>query len=139
MASGPATIRSIAWRSQRSLSETMGLRDEAGVAAQERELAGRQVEHHEPRHSPQPVPLLLAGRLRLDAQLAPEGAVVDATSAFGTIRIVVPAGWQVTVEGTPVGGTIENKRPGGAVETASGPSLRARATAVLGEVKVTRQ
>lgn len=72
----------------------------------------------------------------LGAQLAPEGAVVDAMSVFGEIRILVPPGWRVAVEGTPVGGSIKNKGRG--VGTADGPELRVRATAVFGEVKVKR-
>jgi hypothetical protein len=81
----------------------------------------------------------IAGVVTLDlreAHLAPEGAVVDAMSAFGEIRILVPPGWRVAIEGTPVGGSIKNKR--GGVETADGPELRVRATAVFGEVKVKR-
>jgi predicted membrane protein len=72
----------------------------------------------------------------LDAQLAPEGAVVDAMSVLGEIRILVPPGWRVAVDGTPVGGTIKNKGKGAG--TADGPQLRVKATAVFGEVKVKR-
>lgn len=70
----------------------------------------------------------------LDAQLAPEGAVVDATSVFGAIRILVPSDWRVAVDGTPVGGSI--RRKGRGAGTKDGPELRVKATAVFGEVKV---
>jgi len=72
----------------------------------------------------------------LQAQLAPEGAVVDAMSVFGEIRILVPSDWRVAVGGTPVGGSIKNKGRGTA--PADGPELRVNATAVFGEVKVKR-
>jgi predicted membrane protein len=72
----------------------------------------------------------------LDARLAPEGAVVDAMSVLGEIRILVPPDWRVAVDGTPVGGRIRNR--GGRAGTADGPELRVRATAVFGEVKVKR-
>jgi len=72
----------------------------------------------------------------LDAQLAPEGAVVDAMSVFGEIRILVPPGWRVAVDGTPLAGRIKNR--GRSAGSADGPQLRVRATAVFGEVKVKR-
>jgi predicted membrane protein len=72
----------------------------------------------------------------VDAQLAPEGAVLDVTSVLGQIRILVPPGWRVAVHGSPVAGSIKNK--GGGAETATGPELLVRATAVFGEVKVKR-
>jgi predicted membrane protein len=82
----------------------------------------------------------IAGDVTLDllgARLAPEGAVVEAASVFGEIKILVPPGWRVAVEGTPVGGRIKNKGVRSA-EAADGPELRVRATAVFGEVKVKR-
>ena len=72
-----------------------------------------------------------------EARLAPEGAVIDAMSAFGEIAVVVPEGWRVTVDDTNVGTDLEE--PQEAVETATGPELRVRRTGVFGGVTVTRR
>ncbi len=70
------------------------------------------------------------------AQLAPEGAVIDATSAFGGIDVLVPPGWRVTVEGNHVVGGFDDQTRSDPVETSAGPELRVRGTAVFGDVTV---
>jgi predicted membrane protein len=71
-----------------------------------------------------------------EAQLAPEGAVVDATSAFGAIDVLVPAGWRVSVGGADVFGGFDDETQGDGVEMAAGPELRVRGTTVFGGVTV---
>jgi predicted membrane protein len=44
-----------------------------------------------------------------DAKLAPDGAHLDVTSAFGGAKILVPEGWQVEVTGLPIFGGWSNK------------------------------
>ena len=81
----------------------------------------------------------LFGDVTLDlseAQLAPEGAVVDAMSAFGEIEVLVPAGWRVSVAGNRVFGGFHDETGGGSVEMAVGPEMQVRGTAVFGGVTV---
>jgi predicted membrane protein len=81
----------------------------------------------------------LFGSVTLDlseAQLAPEGAVVDTMAAFGGIDVLVPAGWRVSVGGVPIFGGFDDKTRGAGVEMASGPELRVKGTALFGGVAV---
>lgn len=66
------------------------------------------------------------------AKLAPEGADVDALTAFGGADIIVPTGWEVLVSGIPVFGAFEDKTSHTA--TGAGPQLRIRGTALFGGV-----
>ncbi|MEW9096833.1 MAG: DUF5668 domain-containing protein [Clostridiaceae bacterium] len=44
-----------------------------------------------------------------DAELAPEGAILDMTAAFGGIDLIVPTHWKVIVTGIPIFGGWSNK------------------------------
>ncbi|WP_315116279.1 LiaF transmembrane domain-containing protein [uncultured Clostridium sp.] len=44
-----------------------------------------------------------------DAELAPEGAILDMTTAFGGIELIVPTHWKVIVTGVPIFGGWSNK------------------------------
>jgi len=43
------------------------------------------------------------------ASIAPEGAVLDLSCAFGGIEIKVPYGWNIVTAGTPILGALDNK------------------------------
>jgi predicted membrane protein len=80
----------------------------------------------------------LFGGVELDlrqAQLDPEGARLDVSALFGGVDILVPRGWRVQVQGTPIFGGVENKAEGEAVEVDS-PELVVDALAIFGGVDV---
>lgn len=68
------------------------------------------------------------------AHLAPEGATVSMTAAFGGAALLVPRGWRVVAAGTPIFGGFENKatEPG----TPSSPVLKVDATVMFGGAEV---
>lgn len=74
----------------------------------------------------------------LDADLTrakppPDGARMKATSVLGGVKVRVPAGWRVSVHGTPVlGATVDRT-----AHRADGPTLDIEAVAVFGNVEVT--
>lgn len=56
--------------------------------------------------------LALFGGATIDlrgAEIAPEGAIVDLTTAFGGIDLIVPEHWKVVVTGIPIFGGWSNK------------------------------
>lgn len=69
------------------------------------------------------------------ASLDPQGAELAVTAVLGDIDVLVPPGWQVTVEGTTVLGDVVDR----SVATADphAPRLTIRATSVLADVVVT--
>ena len=81
----------------------------------------------------------LFGGVTLDLRQArpvPEGATVTATAAFGGIDILVPRGWNVSVDGTPVFGGVEDKTDRSGPPEPDAPLLRVDAMAVFGGVEV---
>jgi predicted membrane protein len=70
-----------------------------------------------------------------DAALAPEGALLDLTAAFGGIEVVVPEDWKVRMSGLPIFGGWDNKtrRKG---DTADGPMLTVRCVAAFGGIEL---
>lgn len=70
------------------------------------------------------------------AQLAPEGAILDVTVVMGGIEIVVPPGWDVHLNGTPIMGAFENKLAAAGPLDADAPRLTVRGLALMGGVEV---
>jgi predicted membrane protein len=70
-----------------------------------------------------------------DAALAPEGATLDLTAAFGAIEVVVPEPWKVRMSGLPLFGGWDNKarRP---ADAADGPTLTVRCVAAFGGIEL---
>ena len=55
---------------------------------------------------------------------------------FGGVDVVVPEGWRVALDGTPIFGGCEDKTGGDGHVTADAPVLRVHATAIMGGVDV---
>ncbi|MFN8639978.1 MAG: DUF5668 domain-containing protein [Dehalococcoidia bacterium] len=68
------------------------------------------------------------------AALAPEGATVSLVAAFGGAELIVPRGWRVQVNGTPILGGIGNKTE--PPTDPQSPLLRVDATAFLGGAEI---
>jgi predicted membrane protein len=82
--------------------------------------------------------MAILGGAELDlrtAQLAEEGADIDATAILGGIDVIVPRSWRVSVRGTPILGGVGNATEGRNLPE-DGPSLRVDALAILGGVDV---
>jgi hypothetical protein len=76
----------------------------------------------------------LFGGVQLDlrhARLPDHGAVLDAVAVCGGIRLVVPVGWSVTVDGTPVMGGVSIVH-----EADDGPRLLVRARILCGGLRI---
>lgn len=71
------------------------------------------------------------------AHLAPEGAKINATAAFGGVEIRVPRGWRIAVTGTPLFGGIDDKTEHEPDLPDEAPVLRIDAFALFGGVEVT--
>jgi hypothetical protein len=79
----------------------------------------------------------ILGGISLDlraAELAPEGAAINATVAFGGIEILVPEGWRIDVRATPILGGVDDKTDHGVTPAEDAPTLRIDALAVFGGV-----
>jgi Cell wall-active antibiotics response 4TMS YvqF len=63
-------------------------------------------------------------------------ASVEALAMFGGVDVVVPEGWRVALDGTPIFGGCEDKTGGDGHVTADAPVLRVHATAIMGGVDV---
>lgn len=68
------------------------------------------------------------------AELAEDGASINATAAFGGVEILVPRGWRVSVRSTPILGGVDDRTDHPAADDA--PTLRVDAVAFLGGVDV---
>ena len=87
--------------------------------------------------------LTVMGQAHVDlreAALFRDGARLRATAVMGSVKLEVPEGWSVSVKGTPVLGSVEDR-----TETSSTPrrgrahrmpTVEILATAVLGEVEI---
>lgn len=72
----------------------------------------------------------------LDAALAPEGAVLEVTAAFGGVEVAVPEDWAVKVSGLPIFGGWDNKTRNQADPASEGPNLEVRCLALFGGIEV---
>lgn len=63
-------------------------------------------------------------------------ASVDALALFGGVDVVVPHGWRVAIDGTPIFGGFEDKTESGAELSDDAPMLNVHATAIFGGVDV---
>lgn len=63
-------------------------------------------------------------------------ASVDALALFGGVDVVVPEGWRVAIEGTPIFGGFEDKTENEGELPADAPVLNVHATAIFGGVDV---
>jgi len=70
-----------------------------------------------------------------DAALAPDGALLDLTAAFGGIEVTVPEDWKVRMSGLPLFGGWDNKtrRKG---DAGDGPTLTVRCVAAFGGIEL---
>jgi len=66
-------------------------------------------------------------------------ASVDALAMFGGVDVLVPKGWRVSVDGTPILGGCEDKTTGDGELPADAPVLNVHATAILGGVGVKKK
>jgi hypothetical protein len=71
-----------------------------------------------------------------DAELAPDGASINATVAFGGIDILVPTGWRISVRSTPIFGGVEDKTDHSQPPPSGAPTLRVDAECVFGGVDI---
>jgi hypothetical protein len=71
-----------------------------------------------------------------EAELAPEGANLDAFAAFGGVSVRVPKGWRVNVTGLPLFGGLDNKTLQNGHLPEDAPRLNVNATALFGGVEV---
>jgi hypothetical protein len=74
-----------------------------------------------------------------DAHPAPDGATVNATAAFGSIELLVPRGWRISVRSTPIFGGLEDKTDHTVEPTADAPMLHVDAVCVFGGVEIKHQ
>lgn len=44
-----------------------------------------------------------------NAELSPEGALLNITTAFGGVELIVPENWRIMTKGTPILGALDNK------------------------------
>jgi len=71
-----------------------------------------------------------------DAELAPDGASINATVAFGGIDILVPRGWRTSVRSTPIFGGVEDKTDHSQQPPSDAPALHVDAVCVFGGVDI---
>jgi predicted membrane protein len=71
-----------------------------------------------------------------DAHLAPEGASINATAAFGGIDILVPKGWRISVRSTPIFGGLDDKTDHSEPPAPDAPMLHVDAVTVFGGVEL---
>lgn len=79
------------------------------------------------------------GGIELDlrpASIGPEPAFVDATAAFGGIKLIVPPDWKVVMSGPAIFGGNENKTEALGPLPRTAPVLNVRALALFGGVEV---
>lgn len=83
--------------------------------------------------------LAMFGGIELDlsqAQLDPEGAMLDASAAFGGIDITVPPDWRVQMSGPGIFGAFEDQTHKEGLAPGGAPVLTVRGVALFGGVEV---
>jgi hypothetical protein len=70
------------------------------------------------------------------ARLAPEGASINATCAFGGAEIIVPHGWRIAMRATPIFGGVEDKTDHAEPLPDDAPVLHIDALTVFGGLEV---
>lgn len=88
------------------------------------------------------VAVAIFGGVDLDlrpAVVGPEGAFVDATAAFGGVKLIVPPEWRVVMTGPAIFGGNENKTELLGPLPRTAPVLNVRALALFGGVEVQAQ
>ncbi len=73
-----------------------------------------------------------------NAKISPEGCVLNCTSLFGGIEILVPENVNVRVSGTPIFGGIDNRIPAAAESKTPAPEIVVRCTVAFGGVDISR-
>lgn len=71
-----------------------------------------------------------------DAELAPEGASINATTFCGGVDVLVPKGWHISVRSTPIFGGLDDKTDHSQSLPSDAPTLHVDALTVLGGVDV---
>ncbi|MFA5537201.1 MAG: DUF5668 domain-containing protein [Bacillota bacterium] len=71
-----------------------------------------------------------------DANMDPEGAVLDLTAAFGGVGVKVPASWRVAVAGTPIFGAWEDKTRVPSEITENQPVLNIKCLPIFGGIEI---
>ncbi len=71
-----------------------------------------------------------------EAQLAPDGASLEVTSAFGGAEIWVPDDWNVRISGIPIFGAWEDKTRGTNKTDPNAPTLKVSVFVMFGGVEV---
>lgn len=81
----------------------------------------------------------LFGGVTLDlrgADLLPVGATIDAQVAFGSVTILVPKGWNISIGGLPIFGGYDDKTRADGALPMDAPTLRVNVVAMFGGVTV---
>ena len=79
------------------------------------------------------------GGISLDlraARPAPDGASVNATAAFGSIELLVPRGWRISVRSTPIFGGLEDKTDRTEPPAPDAPLLHVDAVSLFGGIEI---
>jgi hypothetical protein len=71
-----------------------------------------------------------------DARPAPDGATINATTAFGGIDILVPRGWRISIRSTPVFGGVDDKTDHSQPPPEGAPILHIDAVTVFGGLDI---
>jgi predicted membrane protein len=69
-----------------------------------------------------------------ESTLAPEGARLEVTAAFGGIELILPKGWRIDIDGIPFFGGWSNKSEASAAVV--GPVLAIRCLAMFGGIEI---
>jgi predicted membrane protein len=101
-------------------------------------FGGTEIRNHAPDFQGGSIAALFGGVTLnlLQAHMAPDGAVINATAAFGGAEILVPENWRVEVDGLPVFGGVENKTHLAGAPDEPAPTLRVHSLAMFGAVEV---
>ena len=70
------------------------------------------------------------------ARLAPEGATITATAAFGGVEVLVPHGWRIAIRATPIFGGVEDKTVHDGELPEDAPLLSIDGLALFGGVEI---
>jgi LiaF transmembrane domain/Cell wall-active antibiotics response LiaF, C-terminal len=71
-----------------------------------------------------------------DALPDPSGATITATVAFGGIHVLVPRGWRIVVNGTPIFGGIADKTEPVTALAPEAPALQVNGLALFGGIEI---